>query len=280
MGDTPARGGTPFSGALAAVPAPADPAPATTLSPANPAVQPAGSNGASIAAEALIQPAAAASAAAAPAAVPYWKAHAPEERPCAEPDTVAESLPPPAPPSPRPLPPPSPPPSPPPPPSPQEQHEQRQRTDACGTTPEAASREPDMAVGHTEGLAAALHEHDAAASLPSSPAPVPEAEEEQLDPARSSRRHTRRSSRRRRKGAASSKVARAPSPEHAMITAMAVGKQQSTVRKRRWDQREGAVEQSDAIGDKAAAAQLLAPAALRANAAVDSKQQPSSRRRR
>ena len=207
VGNVPARGGTPFSCALAAAAGPADPAPATIPAPAGPTVQPAGSGAASMAAEALAQPAAA-------AAAPCRDAVAPDERPCVDPGAVAVSLPPPPPP----LPPPSPPPSPPPPLSPQEQHEQRQRTDACGTTPEAASREPDSAVRYTAGLTAALREHGAAASLRSSPAAARAAEEEQLDSARSSRKHssssTRRSKRRSQKEerAASSKAARAHSP--------------------------------------------------------------------
>jgi hypothetical protein len=72
---------------------------------------------------------------------------------------------------------------------------------------------------------------------------------------------------------------RARSPDYAAITAVAVA-QQSPARKRRWDQRERAVEHVDEHSSKAAAAQSLAPAALTANTAVDSGQQPSSRRRR
>jgi hypothetical protein len=277
VGERPARGGTPFSGALVAAAASAGPAPATAPTPAAPAVQPAGNGAASIAAETLVAPAAAA-AAAAQAAAPYPGADAPAERPGAEHSTEAVSVP-------TPLPPPSPPPSPPPPPSPQEQHEQRQRTDACGTTPEAASREPDVAVGHAGVLAAALPEREPAASLPSSPALAPHAQEEQLDSARSSRKRgsssTRRSKRRSRKEerAAGSKAARAHSPEYAAITAVAV-EQQSPARKRRWDQRERPVEHVDEHSSKAAPAQLLAPAALTAETAVVVQQQPSSRRRR
>jgi hypothetical protein len=267
----PARGGTPFSGALAAAAGPAGPAPAATPSPAVPAVQPASSGTANIAAETLYQPTAAV-----PSAAWWQDIVAPEQRPCVEPSSVDVPLPPLLPPPPPSLPPPSPPQSPPPPPSPQEPQEQRQRTNACGTTPEADNRDPDVAAEHAGGLAAALREHEAAASLPSSPA----VKIEHLTSARSSRKHssssTKHSKKRSRREAAGSKAAKAHSPEYAAAGAAAVEQ-----RKQERDQREAAVKQRDGRGSKAAAAKLLAPAALTSNAAVVTEQhKPLHKRRR